>query len=319
MSNFIFFSDPHLRLTATRRRTDDMFKSQLAKLSHIAKRANELKSEFVVCTGDFGDSWDWRLSMINQVADVLREFPCPVYTIIGNHDVPGRNPELWKDTGIGLLDSLGVLQVLHPNSKNGLLEYTNGCRVPNTIEDFALVPFHSDAKDTDDLINGKIVPIPPVGKVKVAIVHAPIGAETTPYSKGVKELFINGYDLALFGDIHTGWPIYNSITGCIICNPGSLIRLSKVDMERIPMIGIVTYEDELKVVYEEVLHIPYADCFSIDKMQAELEDLGKGFLAAIAAKKAVGDLDPKAYVALIGKAAGYSDQAVKILQNEIQL
>lgn len=302
MKNFIFFTDSHLRLTATRRRTDNMFEAQLTKLKWIGQRASELKSEFIVCGGDLGDSWDWKISMVNKVADVLKQYKVPVYTIIGNHDVPGRNPELWKDTGLGLLNQMSVLNVLENTFNDGT---------------FLLMPFHSDSKKTDDLINGKVISIPvgPSAKVSIAVAHAPIGAETTPFCRGHKELFINQFDIALFGDIHDGWPVYNSITGCKICNPGSLTRLSKKDMYRKPQIAII-YEDG-SVMYEEIPHVDTEDCFDTSGIEAEKQELGKGFLAAIAARQLVGDINPKEYIEKIGLAAGYSVTAIETLKNEL--
>jgi DNA repair exonuclease SbcCD nuclease subunit len=321
MKSFIFFTDVHIRLTSPRRRTDDIFEAQLSKLEWIAQRAEELKCSFVVCGGDVGDAWDWKISMVNKVADTLRKFTVPVYTILGNHDVPGRNPDLWKDTGLGLLDQMGVIKILHKDSKSSLFQYCTDQKgqlelLANPVKEFVLVPFHSDAKETDDLIKGRYRKKAILDtSLRVAIVHAPIGAETTPFCKGHKELFISDFDVALFGDIHPGWPVYDSITGCKICNPGSLTRLNKTDMDRKPQIAVV-YENG-DVVYEGVPHLHKDDCFDVPKMDAEKTEIGKGFLAAIAAKKLIKDTDPKEYVEKIGSAAKYSRESIDLLKKEL--
>jgi hypothetical protein len=302
LRSIVYFTDSHIRLSPTKRRTDDLFAAQLKKLRWIANRAKELNSDFVLCGGDFGDSWDWKISMINKVSEVLKEFTVPIYTIIGNHDVPGRNPDLWKDTGIGLLDSVGLIKVL-PNATRVDFDW------------LAVTGFDSDRPETDSLVSGKFMQDKLPNKVNLAVAHANVGAETTPFCKGHKELFINSFDVALFGDVHPGWPIYKSITGCTICNPGALSRLTKAEMDRIPRVTII-YEDGT-VVEEEVPCTGAHLCFDVSAIEAEKQELGKGFLAAVAAKKITEQHSPQDYVKKIGIAAKYSKESIDILVKEL--
>jgi hypothetical protein len=59
------------------------------------------------------------------------------------------------------------------------------------------------------------------------------------------------------------------------------------------------------------------DCFDLEKLSVEKEELGKGFLAAIASKRAAEESNPKEYVKKIGTEAGYSPESIKILQDEL--
>jgi exonuclease SbcD len=298
----VYFTDSHVRLSATKRRTDDLFAAQLKKLKWIANRAKELNADSVLCGGDFGDSWDWKISMVNKVSEVLKEFSMPIYTVVGNHDVPGRNPELWRDTGIGLLDSVGLMKVL-PQAQTVVHSW------------YTLTGFNSDAPETDSLVSGKYVHSKVDDRLNIAIAHAGVGAETTPFCKGHKELFISSFDVALFGDIHPGWPVYESLTGCKICNPGALSRLSKGDIYRKPQIAVI-YEDGT-IVQEEVPCTAPKDCFDLETLEVEKQELGKGFLAAIAAKQITEKHSPQEYVQKIGDAAKYSKEAISILVKEL--
>lgn len=314
MRKFIFVTDLHLRLTSTKRRTDDMFEAQLKKLEWIANRAEELDVDFVICGGDVGDSWDWKISTVNKVADAFRKFKRPIYTIIGNHDVPGRNPNLWKDTGIGLLDSMDALHVLHPAGRDGGAIFKGISFIENDI--FGIYAFHSDLQQTKDLIDGKLNYTPrDSSKLNIAVVHAPVGAETTPFCKGHKELFIDGFNIALFGDIHPGWPVYDSITNCKICNPGAMTRLSKIDIKRKPQIAVVSSDGS--VIYEEIPHTPAEECFDFLEIEEETMEIGRGFAAAIAAKKLSKDVSPKDFVIKVGTAAGYSKESITLLKDTI--
>lgn len=305
LSNILVIGDIHLRLSPTKRRTDDIFEAQLQKLTWIGEKAKEINSEAIICVGDIGDSWDWRISMVNRVVEVLAKFPCPFYSILGNHDVPGRNPKLYKDTGMGLLSNMEVIKILDLEDQDA--------KSYQLLRGFNVYGFHSDASCTDDLINGKFVREKSDNNLSenknIAIVHAPIGPESSPYSKGYKDLFINDFDVAIFGDIHDGWDPYESVTGCIIANPGALTRLTKKDIYRKPQVAIV-YSDAT-VKYIEVPHAKPEDCFDLGGLESEKQELGKGFLAAIASRKITGDLNPKEYVLKIGTEAGYSTESIK--------
>lgn len=307
LDNFIFFTDSHIRLSNTKNRTDSMFDSQLTKLKWVIKRAEELKSVAIICGGDLGDIWDWKISLVNKVAEIFQSSSIPIYTIIGNHDVPGRNLSLWRDTGLGILDRMQHVTIIYPNIEN--IKFLD-------IGKFSVAPFHSDHPLTLNLIENKSELPPFSDKLKIAVIHAPVGPESSLYCKGYKDLEINGFDVALFGDIHDGWPVYSSPTGCKVCNPGSLTRLSKKDKDRIPKVAIVYSNGKVK--YENVPCLDSNVCFDLSGMQLEKEKIGKGFLAALAAKKLQKEVDPKVLVEKVGIEAKFSLSAIKVLQDEIR-
>lgn len=318
MKNFIYFTDSHIRLSSPRLRTDDIFEAQLEKLRWIGNLAEELGSDMIVSGGDLGDAWDWKYSTVNKIATIFRGYPCPVISILGNHDVPGKNNSLWMDTGVGALDqhSSSNFYLMRPGINNlGVLYYSP----------FLFVPFHSDNIETESLISGSLDIQSYLNrgdlnhwnesKLKIAVVHAPVGAEATPYCRGHKELMITDFDFALFGDIHEGWAPYHSITGCVIANPGSMTRLNKKDVYREPKVAII-WEDG-KIEYKVIPHSKPKDCFDLASIEDKNLELGRGFLAAIAARNETAESDPKAYVERVGLAAGYTREAIDQLKGEL--
>lgn len=311
--NFIYFTDLHLRLTSPKLRTDDIFEAQLKKLEFITKLSKDLNSEFILSGGDFGDSWDWKVSTITTVGNLIKE--SKILTIVGNHDVPGRNPSLYQSTGIGLLEWAGALEILtnnlHQHSRKSDCTFT-------TRGSFHIVPFHSDTKLTDKLINNKLDldKLVPTDKLRVGVVHAPVGDEATEFCKGHKDLEIKGLDICLFGDIHTGWIPYKSPTGCTLINPGSLTRLTKADMDRKPKVVVIYADGTFREV--EVPHKPAAKVFNIAKIQKDQDEVGKAFLAAVARKQVATSINPKEFVQQIGSKAKYSQASIDLLKEEIQ-
>lgn len=305
MRKFIFFTDVHLRLTPPKFRADNFFEAQLAKLVWIGERARELDCPFVVCGGDLGDSFDWKISTVNRVAEIFANYPCPVYCIIGNHDVPGRNPENIRDTG---------LQALHDSKlTKGMFHILFE---PLEIEGFYLHPFHSDAKDTELLISNRYDLEYTTDLLKVAVVHAPIGAETTPWCKGHKELLILDFDFALFGDIHEGWTPWASLTGCKLINPGSMSRLTKKDAYRIPRITIVSEDG----IYSEE-PIPCADksvAFYMDRIEHVDTGIGTGFLKTLAERSKGEVLTPLEKIEVLGKKGKFSRQSIQLLKDSLK-
>ena len=313
----IIVGDVHLRGSSTRFRKDDLFSSQLNKLKWISKRAKEIDAQAVIFLGDLGDTWDWKISVINRVAEVFRAYPCKAYTILGNHDVPGRNPNLWKDTGLGILDSLGLITVIDQLSSRPCGYFRSLPYFP--IENFAFFAFHSDSDETKNLLEGKYNNLDlsfSVNIKKVALIHAPIGNETTQFSTGYKDVTIKNFDYAFFGDIHDGWNPYKSDTGCILSNPGCLTRLTKKEINKKPMIAVLDSTGSIN--YEEVPHLKPEECFDIEKIDRDKSEIGKGFAAAFARKSIKDDIDPKEFVERVGTAAGYSKESIEKLRDEIK-
>lgn len=109
-TNILVAGDLHWRATNPRARTDD-FKAALAgKLQEIFGLARQHRCAAILQTGDLTDTPGLQLSTIGDLMEILREAPCPVLTVPGNHDLEGANPTTFPRTPFGLLVRAGWIQ-----------------------------------------------------------------------------------------------------------------------------------------------------------------------------------------------------------------
>lgn len=299
----VYFTDSHFRSTPPRRRKDkDIVSTVLNKTQFVIDLARKKKAEAILCGGDIGDTWDWRISLIRKVAGVLNTSPCPIYSVVGNHDVPGGNTEYWEDTGLGLLSQLSPLRVLRKG------EYVD-------LPSYRVFGFGDGESETEEVLTGSMSqPLNP-DKYNVAVIHASVGGTPSVYAKGVLEITLPpGLQYALFGDIHEGFgPIKNGEVVC--CNPGSLLRKTKKDMKRIPKVALI---DKEKIFLVNVPCSPYAEVFDVEAIAEQEEDIGKRFVAAIESARTIQDEDAKSRVRRIGAAANYSQESIETLCKEME-
>lgn len=256
MKPFIYFTDFHFTPGPISSRRDKVPETQIQKLREVFELAKKNKCEFIIHGGDFGHSHNWSTFFVNKIAKVIEEYDIPIYSIIGNHDVPGKNLDLLKDCGIYVLSKVtDKFKIIYEPIKLG---------------GYNFVPFHSDTEETDKLINNKYTE--KVSKNSIAVVHAPIGAEDTKYCKGVSTLFIPNFKYALFGDIHSGWEPFESITGCTMVNPGSLSLLTIKETARVSRVTLI-HGDKIKE-----LDIKTLEEFNSVQLP-EFQDLGKNFVS----------------------------------------
>ncbi len=109
-SQFLVVGDLHWRAVNPRARTDDFQAALVAKLMEIFGLARQHRCAAILQTGDLTDTAGLQLSTIGDLMEVLRESPCPVLSIPGNHDTWGANPDTLPRTPFGLLARGGWVQ-----------------------------------------------------------------------------------------------------------------------------------------------------------------------------------------------------------------
>lgn len=240
MTKFLYFTDYHLRLSSPSGRRDNLKEEQVKKLKFIRDLVDKHDCDFVLCGGDFGDGWDWKISLVYLARTLLSEFKKPVYTVIGNHDTPSKSPRHYVESGLGTLESTGTITVLNnkfSDEEDGT-EFTNE---PLEIANLLIYGFHADTVATKDFLSGKLI-LPKVpNKINVAVIHASVGPTSSPFWQCYKDVKCIGADLALFGDIHEGWPA-DKVGNTISINPGSLSRIKVNEKDFKPKVLIITIE-----------------------------------------------------------------------------
>lgn len=303
-SKLLSIGDFHIRATSPRIRADDYLTACKHKLKIILKIAEDNECEAILFVGDFFDSYRQSLEIVSEIEEILKSSTIPKYTIVGNHDIPSRSYANFNTTPLAVLDRLEALKIIgDPTSDK--LDYLE-------LNDYLIIPFHSDTDKVETMIeNGRLEYIDDVAlpdKIKIGMFHYPIGAENTPYCKGINELDFN-LDVAIFGDIHTGWDPVTLYSGCVAINTGAITRTSYSDIDRKIQVALIEGKN---VTY---IPIEYPAKFNTEVVDIEKnERLRNSFTSVINAKT---DINSKDLVKLKGEAAGYTEESIKRLLEEL--
>lgn len=236
MRKILYFTDTHLQGKELSSRKDDYLSSILEKIREISEIANSERVDFVL----FGGDWFSRPSPSDEVVikliQVLKEFNArPIISILGNHDIEGRNPETYNRKSAKILEEAGVVKFL----KDGEIF------PPVDTE----VEIHGvNYKDGVDR-NPKFLKIKKRNKSLVAIemVHSYVLPFKTNFETlSVEEVTgITEADIILVGHYHDGYGI-RKIDEKIFVSPGSIARDSIKQFDRVPQVVLITI-DESKV------------------------------------------------------------------------
>jgi len=107
----ILMADNHLCDAVPVCRTDDFHSAMWAKQAFIS----ELQQKYRCPIFDAGDVFDkWRPSL-TLLAKCVRKMPDEYHTVAGNHDLPSHNINNLHKSGLGLLSTVGTVNLLDIN------------------------------------------------------------------------------------------------------------------------------------------------------------------------------------------------------------
>lgn len=240
---FLFFTDTHIRGTTPRSRLDDYYGTIKNKFEEIISIAEKNSIDFILHGGDWFDRPDISPSIVRDIAVLVRKFNRLVYTVAGNHDIYGHNPETISRTMLGLLEGTNIINIIQ--DKNPVILEKDGVKVQ--------VYGHSYSYDIDgDGLKGSyIVKKSPHCDYCINIVHGML--LPNPFIEGIKystidQILSTEADITLAGHYHSGFGV-KKINQKFFVNPGSLMRISalKSEMERLPQVVIIDLEKEIGI------------------------------------------------------------------------
>ncbi|XOQ16395.1 MAG: DNA repair exonuclease [Shouchella clausii] len=265
MVTFLYFTDTHIRGTAPKNRLDAFPETMKRKLTEIMAIANREKVDVLLHGGDVFDRPDLSPSTVGQFAQIFREAPAPIYTIAGNHDTFGHNPETVSRTMLGLLDAFGIMKLVHPG-KPILIEKA-GVRVQVSGQ-----PYHYELDQRDPKLD--YYPINETeADTMIHLVHSMLVEKALP--DGIPHTLIDhiwgtSADVILTGHYHTGFGIKEQ-NGKFICNPGAVARINNhwTEVERLPKVIIGTVTKEGITLREETLTVAQKGSDVLDRAYVE--------------------------------------------------
>jgi DNA repair exonuclease SbcCD nuclease subunit len=240
---FLFFTDTHIKGTNPRNRKDNFFETLKSKFTEIKNIAKEENVDYIIHGGDWFDRPDISPSIVREFAKIIRDFNRPVYSVAGNHDIYGHNPSTIKRTMLGLLEGIGLVNLINFDesvilNKDGIKVQLKGSPYRYDIDGEYFKKYYVLKKDKefDYLIN---------------IVHGMLLKK--PFFEGIQYTLVEDIlkteaDITLAGHYHSGFGIEKKENKYFI-NPGSIIRITNTlsEMKRKPKIIIIDLEETIKI------------------------------------------------------------------------
>ena len=118
MLKLIAFTDPHYSEHPPAGRTDSYGTDILTKLQEVQSIANKADADAVLFAGDmFHRKADVLMREVRLIAEWLKGFSCPVYGILGNHDLSAYQESSKENRAAGVLEAAGLIQWLSFNEE----------------------------------------------------------------------------------------------------------------------------------------------------------------------------------------------------------
>jgi DNA repair exonuclease SbcCD nuclease subunit len=270
MFKIITFTDIHLADKNPSSRIDNYMESILNKLEQARDICINRKVDVALCGGDiFHIKTPTKNShfLVSRTIDILKSFPCPVYSIYGNHDLRQDNiTTLPKQPFYTLVKSGGLTYLSDEMFDKGNIRIfgMDYCSFP-TEEDF-----NKENKGE---------------KIQICVAHVNASSQFSDlFGEKVyryQDLQHTSPNIFVFGHYHPdqGIEIHNNKH---FINVGSLSRgsLKKDELSRIPNLGYVEIDDNYEIKCEKIplKVLPAKDIFDLEmkgKEEKEQEEIEK--------------------------------------------
>jgi exonuclease SbcD len=272
----VWSTDEHLSDYTPSSRKDNWTEAVLASMRQVNDICKSVESDILLRGGDLFDIKQPSRnshSLVQKAIEVHDECPCPVFSVIGNHDVKYGNPDFIYEAPLGVLAASGKITLL---PDEGVL-FDNVHVVP--------IHYHGPKYDRSKLEQIKKHPDADYLVVACHLLASP-GKDTTMFEGediiGYDYLDILAQqidaDIFFFGHWHADQGIQyretSSGSNYYVVNTGSLTRgsLSKDSLTRKPCVVEVEFDEKGLLVTRHDLVVPPPDeVFDIDKKVAEDE------------------------------------------------
>lgn len=242
----LYFTDTHIRGTTPKNRKDNFLETLENKFLEILEIIKDENVDFVIHGGDLFDRPDISVSVVSKFASILNKINIPIYMVSGNHDIYGHNPLTVNRTMVGLLNSLGIVNIIDYKGKI-ILEKQN-IKVQLTGQPYIY--------NIDDVNNRKYYLVDDIDKginYSIHLVHGMLLDK--PFIKGIPFTLIDDIkhtkaDITLSGHYHSGFK-KTQIDNKYFINPGSIVRISNSlrEMERKPQVALIQLTDSINIQF----------------------------------------------------------------------
>ena len=111
----VWSTDWHVADIGPVNRTDDYMETCFRKIEQIRLISEKIKADICLIGGDVfhvKTSSKVRHALVARLINTLKAFPCPVYSIVGNHDISHNNINTLPEKPLGVIFESGALRML---------------------------------------------------------------------------------------------------------------------------------------------------------------------------------------------------------------
>lgn len=263
---FLFFTDSHIRGATPKNRKDNFYETLKNKFIEIKEISDSLEVDYILHGGDWFDRPDISPSIVREFAIIVKNFGKPIYTVAGNHDIYGHNPDTISRTMLGLLEGTGIIRIINYDeeivlNKDGVSVQITGKSYNYEIDGQEYRKYYIVKKreDVDYAIN---------------IVHGMLLLK--PFYEGISYTLLEDLkdtqaDITFAGHYHSGFGIIKEGDKYFV-NPGSIVRVSNsiAEIKRRPKVVFVELGDNGAEVREIELKtaLPGDEVLDREKLEA---------------------------------------------------
>lgn len=299
--SILYLTDTHIRAKASRMRKDNIIISLQTKLDEVASIANEMQVSYVIHGGDIFHSSVQSISSIKLFLGFLEKLECPFYSLIGNHDVVGKNQHSIDRTLLGI-----IAHLQNPNRFRLLVSESNQVDLGDVVLYGLSIEPGLDSRN-EVLIESE--------KPVILAIHSMLVPKTFPSEHIPIEKFKTNAKVVLCSHYHPGFPI-STIGETTFVAPGALHRLeaTSFNFNRIPQVAYISTESD-EVKYIPLVSAP-KDIFITtnlqgqEKMVQSIED----YVDSFNYMDTLSILELDRLPAVIGEQAGFSSEVIERLE-----
>jgi len=315
MVTLLWRSDVHLSDQTPQSRTDDWAQTVLGKLKQVGNMASREGAHAVIDGGDFFNIKSPSRNshrLIRQVADIHKQYSCPVFANVGNHDCVFGDISFLGQQPLGVLFSSGVFERAYSQ-----YEVYFGPQVPNSTAISAFRfdragggwldgnPFSNRQEANKQIPIVRVVGVPYQGTkydlgwigidkgpedylvVAAHLLASPKGGQMFEGEDIIKYDDLKGFgaDVFMFGHWHKNQGV-EQVGGKWIVNIGSLTRgsISQDDVGREPSVAVLRFDKDTVTIKCIPLRVgPPEVVFNLEnrKRQEKRKMQMAGFIASI--------------------------------------
>lgn len=274
MINLIWRTDVHMADKTPRRRTGSWTTDVVRKLKWIGDLAKETDADAVLDGGDFFDVKSPSKnshSLVREAFNAHRDYPCPVYGLVGNHDVKYGKYEYLPEQPLGVLFSSGVFREFGDDKdvifeKDGVKVRVVGIPYHGTVYDFEKLS--SIERGDEDYLLAACHLLARKGKTGTMFE----GEDIVGYDFLDTIPQVDGW---FFGHWHKDQGVTKLPNGSTVVNVGSLTRgsLHLDDLDRKPcVVEVKMTKESIEFVRHNVPVRPAMECFKVEEAIREKDD-----------------------------------------------